>query len=270
MIQYIDIHSHLNFKEYDGDREEVIQRMKEEGVATITIGTSLETSRSAVALSNQHENIFACVGIHPNDDEESMGTIDTKILEELIQDPKVVAVGECGMDFGRDGKMDGISPEDFDNKKEKQQKLFEEQIKLAVKYGKPLMIHARNSNAAIIKILKTYKEEAGEKLRGNAHFFTGTVEEAKQYFELGFSISFTGVITFTHDYDEVIKSTPLGSLHAETDSPFVSPVPFRGRRNDPVKVIEVVKTMAKIKEIPLEELKKALLSNAIAKFGPLW
>ena len=265
MWKYIDIHSHLNFPEYDADREEVIARMKEKGVATITIGTSLETSRSAVALAMANENIFAAIGVHPIDGSYNVGHCNEVFegLEELVKNPKVVAIGECGLDYGREGVVD-------EEVKKSQVSLFEEHVKFAVKHDKPLMLHARNSNRDIIDILKSYKKEYGEKLRGNAHFFTGTKEEAQEYFDLDFSISFTGVVTFTHDYDEVVRFAPLNRIMSETDAPFVSPVPYRGKRNEPTYVIETIKKLAEIRGIDEEIAQKAFVSNAVAKFKLVW
>jgi len=260
-IRYVDIHSHLNFPDYDADREEVIARMKERGVATITVGTSLETSQSAVVLAEQHDNIFACIGIHPIDDEQAY--FDEEAFEALVQHPKVVAVGECGLDYGREGAID-------ESARQQQIVLFEKQIDFAAKHDKPIMIHARNAHKDIIDILKSKKQEYGKSLRGNAHFFTGTIEEAREYHDLDFSTSFTGVVTFTRDYDEVVRSVPLEHMMSETDSPYVSPKPYRGKRNEPTYVVEVAKRIAEIKGVEEEIALKALVSNAIAKFGLVW
>ncbi len=258
MFDFIDIHSHLNFPEYDFDREEVIARMKENSIATITIGTSLETSRSAVALAEIHDNIFACVGVHPIDDDNA--SFDEKEFEELVSHPKVVAVGECGLDYGREGV---ISDED----KRKQTSLFEKQIDFAVKHDKPLMIHARSANSDIIAILQSKKKEYGAKLRGNAHFFTGNLEEAKGFLELDFTLSFTGVVTFARNYDETVRFAPLDKIMSETDSPYVSPIPYRGKRNEPSHVREIVAKISQIREEPYESIRIQLAKNAVALFN---
>ena len=266
VIKYIDIHSHLNFPEYDADREEVIARMKEKGVATITIGTSLETSRSAVALAEQHDNVFACIGIHPTEVDKVTGMtahFSRQNFEELVKSPKVVAIGECGLDYGRDGALD-------DKSKETQKILFRQHIDFAVNHDKPIMIHARNATNDILDILSEKKSEYGEKLRGNAHFFTGTKEEAQAYFDLDFSVSFTGVVTFARDYDETIRFVPMDRLMSETDSPFVAPEPYRGKRNEPSYIIEVVKKLAEIKGMPEDEVCKEILKNAVAKWNLVW
>ncbi len=258
--RFIDIHSHLNFPDYDVDREAVIARMKEEGIATITIGTSLETSQSAVELAEKHDNIFACIGVHPVDGTEAQ--FKEEEFNKLATSSKVVAVGECGLDYGRKGEID-------DESKQKQVELFEKQIDFAVAHDLPLMIHGRNAHGDIIEIIRRKKEGYGNKLRGNAHFFTGTIAEANGYIELDFSISFTGVLTFTHDYDEVVRSVPLSSMMAETDAPYVAPVPFRGKRNEPMFVKEVVKSIASIKEEVEEDVQKAVVENAKRLFAKM-
>jgi TatD DNase family protein len=258
MIKYIDIHSHLNFEDFDSDREEVISRMEDAGVATITIGTSVETSKSGVILAKSYENIFAAVGIHPGDEKEA--EYEEDIFEELAKDPKVVSVGECGLDYGRSGLMD-------EEEKKRQKKLFERQIDFAVKWNKPLMLHARNSNRDILDILEVKKKEYGERLQGNAHFFTGSVEEAARFLHIDFSISLTGVITFARDYDEAIRYVPIKAIMAETDAPYVAPIPWRGKRNEPVYVIEVVRKIAEIKGLDFEKTAEILRGNAVAKFN---
>lgn len=129
------------------------------------------------------------------------------------------------------------------------------------------MLHCRNAYEEVLHILKYYKKEAGEKLRGNVHFFAGSIEQAKRFLDLGFTMSFTGVVTFTHDYDEVVKYLPLDSIMSETDAPFVAPVPFRGQRNEPSFVIGVLKKIAEIRGVDEENIKKAILSNAKRVFG---
>jgi TatD DNase family protein len=129
------------------------------------------------------------------------------------------------------------------------------------------MLHCRDSYDDVLDILERYHKDAGNTLRGNAHFFAGNIDQAKRFLDLGFTMSFTGVITFTSDYDEVISYVPLDSIHAETDSPFVAPVPYRGTRNNPAYVTEVVSRMAIIKHMEEESLCKALISNASRLFG---
>ncbi len=256
MPKYFDFHSHLNAKDFDSDLDEVIKRLKETETHTIVVGTDLETSKRAVALAEKHEEIYACIGIHPVDNTSEI--FDESAFSELISHPKVVCVGECGLDF-------------FHAKKEldweRQRNLFLIQINFALNNDKPLMIHARKAYLELLEILEPLKKIYGEKLRGNVHFFAGSWEVAERFIKLGFTLSFTGVITFTSDYDEVIRKAPLASLLSETDAPYVAPVPHRGKRNEPSYVTEVVKRMAEIRGIGLEEVRDALVNNALRMLG---
>ena len=255
MPKYFDIHSHLNFKDYDADRDEVIQRLKETETHTICIGTDFESSKQAVALADKYEEIYACIGVHPVDKLESF---EVEKFESLVRNPKVVAIGECGLDFYHAKK---------DADYERQKKLFLAQIEFALAHDKPLMIHARDAYEELLNILEPMKKEYGAKLRGNVHFFTGNIEVAKRFFDIGFTVSFTGVITFTHDYDEVIKSAPLEMIMSETDAPYVAPVPYRGKRNEPSFVSEVVKSIARVRGEDEERVRVALVNNALRMLG---
>lgn len=261
-MEYIDIHSHLYFKDFDADREEVIAQMKERRIATISIGTGLETSKQSVDLAHAHDNIFACVGMHPGD------VVDVSVspeIDELAHDPKVVAIGECGFDYFR-------LESDAEEIKKSQKKVFEYQIELALKVGKPLMLHCRGSNGNqdayhdTLNILESY-HKSNPTLTGNAHFFAGDMDVLKRFLDIGFTVSFTGVLTFTHDYDDVVRYAPLESIHAETDTPFVAPVPHRGTRNSPEYVPMVVSALARIREEDDEMVKNTLISNASRVFG---
>lgn len=263
--KYIDIHSHVNFTAFDQDRDEVIKRALENYTWVINVGTQVDTSRKAVEMANQYkEGVYAIIGLHPihtgasYHDKKELGEegkeftsrgekFDKESYRELLKDKKVVAIGECGLDYYR---MDEKSIE-------KQKKAFIEQIELANEFNKPLMLHIRSAYADALDILKKYS-----RVKGDVHFFAGTTEEAKAFVDFGFTLSFTGVITFTHDYDEVIKNTPLNMILSETDAPYVSPAPYRGRRNEPSYVREVVKRIAEIKNLPETEVTDAVVSNA--------
>lgn len=268
MPKYFDIHSHLNFKDYDVDRDEVMKRLALTETATIVVGTDFESSKWAVEIAEKYENIYACIGVHPVDDPKIV--FEVSKFEELVKHPKVVAVGECGLDFFHIKKED-----DF----ERQKKEFLKHIEFAVEHDKPIMIHSRDAYDEVLEILDPLVKIYGSKLRGNSHFFTGTLEQAKRYWAIGFTTSFTGVITFppapdrtggragARDYDEVIKNAPLNMIMSETDAPWVAPVPYRGKRNEPSYVQEVVKRMAEIREEDLETVQKALVENACRAFG---
>ncbi len=270
LINYFDIHSHLESSRFDEDlptgqagREEVISRMQDEGVFTITVGTDLEQSKRAVQVADKYENVFASIGLHPNDTIEDFREED---YAELVKNPKVVCIGECGLELAplekgrqrRPSSLTGLDRKEY----ERQIDIFKKQIDFAVKYDKPMMIHVRDAHSEVLNILDEKKKDYGDKLRGNIHFFSGDVDIAKRYLDLGFTMSFTGVITFTKDYDEVIKYIPLDKLMSETDAPFVAPVPYRGKRCEPLYVKEVVKRIAEIKELDEEEVKKAMVENA--------
>lgn len=254
-MNLIDIHSHLNSPDYEADREAVIKRTVAAECGVINVGTNLQTSREVIELT-ENPNFWATVGIHPHHIEEMTET-DWVELKTLAQHEKVVAIGECGLDYFR---IEG----DEAKVKEEQRVGFEKQINLALEVGKPSMLHIRDSYDDVLAILKKYPTA-----RGNAHFFAGSVEQAKQFLELGFTLSFTGVITFTHDYDEVIKLAPLDRIMAETDAPYVAPAPYRGKRNEPLYVNEVVKKIAELKGVGEAECQKALLANARQAFGLL-
>ena len=273
MPKYIDIHSHVNFTAFDADREEVIGRALEGDTWVINVGTQIDTSKSAVALANKYEEgVYAVIGLHPihtgasYHDEKELGegnkeftsrgeVFNKEAYRELLRDPKVVAIGECGLDYYR-CDAESIA---------KQKEAFVAQIELADEFGKHLMLHIRNNpkdkklNAYsdVLDLLKKFPN-----MKGDVHFFAGTWEDAKKFLDIGFTLSFTGVVTFTKDYDEVIRNTPLDRIMSETDSPYVAPVPHRGKRNEPIYVREIVKKIAEIKNLPEEEVAKAIIANA--------
>jgi TatD DNase family protein len=260
-FKYIDVHTHVNLDAFEGDWEEVEKHTLAEGVAHINVGTGLETSKRAMELGGQFEGVYATVGLHPvrasgetvPDKEDSRETFDSTIYRELAKHPKVVAIGECGFDYYRVEK----------DTKEKQEEAFIAQINLANEMGKPLMLHIRDVKGSMdaytdaLAVLKTHA-----KVLGNVHFFAGTHEIAKQFWEIGYTTSFTGVITFANEYDETIKSAPLDMLHAETDAPYVAPKPFRGQRNEPLHVREVYKRIAELRGQDEEFVREQLLKNA--------
>lgn len=257
-IKYFDIHSHLYFKDFDSDRDRVILNMKEKGIYTVSVGTNLETSKQAIKLSEENENLFASIGVHPAHFDSDVFDIE---FEDLVKNPKVVCVGECGFDYFR-------AEGDLTSVKKIQKDLFEKQIKLALENNKALMLHCRSSKGSMdayldtIDILKTYKKDFGDKVFGNAHFFAGNLDILKEFLDIGFTVSFTGVITFTNDYNELIKYVPNDMIHAETDSPFVAPAPFRSKRNSPEYIDIVVKKMAEIKSINEDVFRLQLIENA--------
>ncbi|OHA27324.1 MAG: hypothetical protein A3C06_00535 [Candidatus Taylorbacteria bacterium RIFCSPHIGHO2_02_FULL_46_13] len=268
--QYIDIHAHLNFSAFDADREEVVKRTLEANTAVINVGTQKDTSVKAIEIAKQYPGkMFATIGLHPihtsksYHDKQELGEggaeftsrgeqFDMEYYKKLAQDPSVVAIGECGLDYFR---LEADT-------KEQQRKAFIEQIELANTVDKPLMLHIRNAYQDAYEILKTHA-----KVPANLHFFAGTIEEAKLFLDLGLTFSFTGVITFARSYDEVIKYLPLDRIMTETDAPYVTPAPHRGKRNEPRFVSYVAEKIAVIKELDAESVKKTLVSNAVRVFA---
>ncbi|MCA9367653.1 TatD family hydrolase [Candidatus Kaiserbacteria bacterium] len=270
-MQYIDTHAHLNLAQFAADREAVFQKCAEEEVAMINVGTRKDTSQLAMELAHTYEHAFAIVGVHPlnvvsadPDDPgaSAEGEVDYDFYKKLAEDPKTVGIGECGFDYFH-------NPE---STYEAQRAVFEAQIALANEVGKPLMLHlrsgqggvagggcaaARNAYDDALDILAT---EAN--VPGNAHFYAGTTAQAKRFFDLGYTISFTGVITFAAMYEELVAYAPLDMIHAETDCPYVAPVPYRGQRCEPWMVMSTVAKIAAIKKLPEEAVAAQLRENA--------
>ncbi len=254
---YFDAHSHLNDPQFSEDCAFALSRMQEASVYSVVVGTDQAMSEKAVSLANDHEGIFACIGLHPTDNNGEVW--NEEFYSHLSNHKKVIAVGECGLDYSR-------VPEEKRKEELRQKALFETQLEFAVSHGLPLMIHCREAHPDLLDILHSKKREYGEKLRGNIHFFSEGAETAKKYFNLDFTISFTGVITFTHDYDEAVQYAPLSMILSETDSPYVAPVPYRGKRNEPIYVQEVVKALAKIRNEDPEKVRIAMVENAFRIF----
>jgi TatD DNase family protein len=272
--QYFDIHSHLNFEKYDNDREQVIGKLAQEKIWTNTVGTDLETSKEAVALADETKHLYATIGLHPSAAEaasakevSSIKTFDEQEFEKLVVHPKVVAIGECGLDYFVSPKHSGGGTEISVEEKKRQKREFEKQIEFAVKHNKPLMIHCRNAYPDCLDILSSFQKVYGKKVRGNFHFFTEPVETAKKVLDIGFTVSFTGPITFVGDLEGVVKFVPLESMMAETDAPFAAPVPYRGQRNEPKYVQEIVGKIARIKKIDFEKVRAQLVDNSLSFFG---
>ena len=278
MPKYIDVHSHVNFKAFDNDRDEIIRSTLDSDTWIINVGTQIDTSKKAIEIAHQYnEGVYAIIGLHPihtgasYHDEKELGeggleftsrgeVFDKEKYLELVRDVKVVGIGECGLDYFR------CTEESI----EKQKKAFIEQIEVANEVSKPLMLHIRNNPEN--KILNAYTDaleilKRYAKVKGDVHFFAGNLDDSKGFLDFGFTLSFTGVITFTNDYDEVIRNTPLDMIMSETDSPYVTPIPYRGKRNSPIYVSEVVKKIAQIKELNVEEVSEAIILNAKRVFN---
>ena len=258
--KYFDIHSHLNFEKFDVDREELIAEMQEKGIGTITVGTNLATSQEAIELAGQHEHLYATVGVHPC---SYINGFDDEFMR-LVKNKRVVAVGECGLDYFHEHTTES---------EKLQKELFEHHIQLSLEHDLPLMIHMRPTQGNMdayedgLDILESHARKVGDKLKGNSHFFVGTEAIAKRFLNLGFTCSFDGPITFTEEYNDVIRYMPSDMIHAETDAPFAAPEPYRGKRNQPLYVREVVKALAHIRGEEEETLRMQLLANSTRMFG---
>jgi TatD DNase family protein len=261
--KYVDAHCHIQFDQYKEDDAQLIARMADQGVVGIVVGCDFVSSQKAVALAERHEHLYASIGLHPNHEGDEEFEIEK--YRELAQSAKVVAIGECGLDYFRPTEVN-------DEVKQKQKTLFKEHVALAAELDKPLIIHSRPSKGTqdayrdLIELLKEAKVTY-PKLRGDIHFFVGGVAEAEELIALGFTISFTAVITFARDYDEVIRSVPLTSILSETDSPYLAPKSRRGQRNDPLAVQEIVLKIAEIRNEDSEAVRATLLENAKRLFA---
>jgi TatD DNase family protein len=272
---FIDAHTHAHFAAFKDDWRQVIERALQANTWVVNVGTQKDTSRSAVETAHAFERgVFAVVGLHPvhtsksfHDAKELGDTADAKGFtsrgeefdpinyEELAIDEKVVAIGECGLDYFH---IEG----DLKEAKERQRDAFLGQIALSKRVEKPLMIHCRNAFPDLIEILENSKSSLNKE-PGIIHFFTGTKNDAERLADLGFAFTFGGAITFARDYDETIKLLPAERILSETDAPYVTPVPYRGKRNEPMYVIEVVKKLAELKGVSVETMAEHIWNNAL-------
>jgi len=264
-MKYIDTHAHLNLAQFTDDHQAVFDICAEQEVGVINVGTRKDTSTSAVEMANAQQNTWAIIGVHPLNvveaDPDDYGAtdpepvFDTDFYRTLALDKKTVGIGECGFDYFHNSE----------DTYEQQKEVFLAQIALANEVGKPLMLHLRNAakpggRDAYNDALDILKSEA--KVSGNAHFYAGTTEQAKAFFDIGYTISFTGVITFAKPYRELVEYAPLDLMHGETDCPYVTPVPYRGQRCEPWMVQEVYKKIAEYKQVDEEVVREQLLKNA--------
>jgi len=251
---FIDTHAHLDFDSFNEDREIVIQRAIENDIsAIITIGTNIESSVESVNLSGKYAALFAAVGIHPSDCLDATEQ-DYLLIEELAQNEKVIAIGEIGLDYYR-----MYAP------KEVQIEAFRKQIRLAKKLKMPLIIHNREAHEDVLRIIE--EEDAGA-VGGVFHSFTGSDDFLEKILLNNFYISFTGNITFKkNDAGPLIRNTPTERLLLETDSPFLTPTPLRGKRNEPAFLVHTAHKIAEIKDISNEKLGEITSNNAKSLFG---
>lgn len=247
---FIDSHCHIYYDTFKNDILEVIHKAEDAGVKKmICIGVDLKSSESCINLSHKFKNIYATVGFHPHESKLAESDFLNE-LSSMAKDPKVVAIGEIGLDFHYNHSDAEI-----------QRKVFIQQLELAKSINLPAVVHSRNADDQTYEDISKIKGS-----KGVIHCFASDLEQAKKMINLGYYLSFTGLITFVDALSEVITNIPLEKMLIETDSPYLSPVPFRGKRNEPKNVIEIAKKIALIKAVDLEIVKKQTTNNTLKLF----
>jgi len=279
----IDTHAHLNFNGYKGDFEEVIKRTLDNNVWVINVGSQYETSKKAVEIAEKYpEGIFAAIGLHPihletglvkikNDEEEvevntKEEVFDYEKYKELARSPKVVAIGEIGLDYYYRPK----TKRKLELFKEKQKKALLKQLELAKELNLPVIFHCRMAHQDLIEVLNSKFKIQKSKIAGVIHCFTGTWEQAGQYLEMGLYLGFNGIIFKSIegiDFKENIKKTPLDKILIETDCPYLAPPPFLNQRNEPLFVKYIAEKIAKIKDLGYEKISEITTENAKKLFN---
>src|SRR6202790_165078 len=251
-MELIDSHAHIDFPQFAEDRDAVLARARAAGVTTLLAigsGPGPEKLDAAIQFAEQHDWIYATVGTHPHEAKElTPGHLEQ--LAKLAQHPRVIAYGEIGLDYFYDH-----SP------RETQQRVFREQMDVAVKAKLPLVIHCRDAWADCMEMLEEVWKPTG--LGGILHCFTSTLEDAHRGLDMGFLISFAGNSTYpkTQNLRDVAQALPLEEILIETDSPFLAPLPYRGKRNEPAYVAEVAKVLASVRDLPVEDFAAATAEN---------
>lgn len=251
----VDTHAHIHDAAFAGD-EGVVARAREAGVTRIIdIGCDEATTRSAVARAEAHPEVWAVIGIHPHESDRYAADLRLDAIRPWAAHPRVVAVGEIGLDYAK-----------MHSSKENQQELFRRQLRFATEIGKPVVIHCRDAYADLKRILR---EEMKLPLRGVMHCFSGTREDARDFIEMGFVISIAGPVTFANaeGLREVVRSVPADRLVVETDCPYLTPAPNRGKRNEPAYVRHTAQKVAELKGMSLEDFAAASTATATRLFG---
>ena len=264
---FFDTHAHLDFPDFDSDRVEVVARAEAAGIdRIITIGTTLETSRKAVKIAEKSPRVYAAVGWHPSHVTEAPMELPAE-LGEFASHPKVVAIGETGLDYSRLPSGTGGSAEDDHHYKQRQGALFRQQLDLAAELGLNVIVHQRECFAETLAAWRPF----AAKVRAVFHCFVGTPDEQKAVAELNGLVSFTGIATFKNAtvVRETLRGTPLGGFMLETDCPFLAPVPYRGKRCEPAYVADLAAFVTREKSCSLEELSAATCETARRFFPKL-
>jgi TatD DNase family protein len=268
MAIFFDTHAHLDYHDYALDLPEVVARAQAAGITKIiSIGTSLDGSERAVRLAEKFPNVFAAVGWHPTEATKAPNDL-RPALREFARHPKVVAIGETGLDYHHlPGEKPGFTATDDAHYKQQQAEIFRQQLEIAAEFGLNCVIHQRDSFDDTLAQLKTF---AG-KTRGVFHCFGESVERMEKVFEIGSLVSFTGIVTFKNAQNvrAAIAAAPLDKFMLETDCPYLAPMPFRGKRCEPAHVKEISETIARLKNCSLEELSAATCKTATGFFQKL-
>lgn len=254
MARLVDTHAHLNAPDFAGDLEKVLARARQAGVAAmLDVGTGIESSRRSISLSLKYPQIKAAVGFHPHD-AAGVTSSDFEQLALLAENPRVVAIGETGLDFYR-----LLSPPPV------QEQIFRQHLQLAVKLDKPVIIHTREALPQTFRIIK---EEPLSARRGVMHCFNGDRRWAQAFLRKGFYLSLAGPVTYPRStLPELVKTIPLDRLLLETDCPYLAPQPFRGKRNEPAYIAETYRQVARIRGLKVEALAAIIWDNACRLFG---
>lgn len=264
MPEFFDTHAHLDFPDFHEDLGEVISRATHAGITRIlSIATSLESSRRVIELTERFPGVFAVVGVHPNHVLEAPDDI-VRPLAELARHPRVVALGETGLDYYR---LEGKTEQEINLIKAKQHSLFQQHLQVASEHGLNCVIHQRSALRETLETIATFRD----KVSSVFHCFSGTPQEAVEILDSGSLVSFTGLVTFKNAQvvRDAVAAVPLGRFMLETDCPFLAPVPHRGRRCEPTYVRDLAETIAVVKGCTLEELSAATCTTARAFFPKL-
>jgi TatD DNase family protein len=267
MATFYDTHAHLDYPDYTNDLPEVIAHAQAAGIAKmISIGTSLVSSERAIRLAEKFSSVFAAVGWHPSEAMKAPSDL-RPALREFARHPKVVAIGEIGLDYHHLPGSEGGSAEDDARYKQRQAEIFQQQIEVAIEAGLNCIIHQRDAFDDTLAQLKPF---AG-KVRGVFHCFGENGDRMRRVLEIGSLVSFTGIVTFKNGQNvrDTVAATPLDKFMLETDCPYLAPVPYRGKRCEPAHVKEISETVAQVKKCPLEELSAATCKTAREFFRKL-
>jgi TatD DNase family protein len=268
MAQFFDTHAHLDFDEFQSDLSEVLQRARGAGIDRIlSVGTDLAASRRAVSIAASHEGVFAVAGWHPGDAAEAPSDIRIE-LRALASHPRVVAIGECGLDFHRlPSRMGQGTVMDDERIRERQAALFVQQLEVASELGLNVVIHTRDSFRETVDLFRPY----ASRVRAVFHCFVGTRAEMEEVLGLGSLVSYTGIVTFKNGsaVRETLAATPLDGFMLETDCPFLAPVPHRGQRCEPAFISDIASKVAEVRGCSLEQLSAATCTTARKFFAKL-